>query len=120
MKISFFSAIKSIVMITSLLIVMSVISFLLVSFTQFNHTKGEIFYQEIETYKKEDLDEFKAYIDKDVYILITTKKAQSNEYLIDYAYYYYSKYELPIYLTACYSEEIKYINVNQEGVCYVV
>lgn len=120
MKISFFSVIKSIIYILSLYIVIIAISFVLVSLTQFNHRHDNIEYIALEIYKKDDIESFKAYKLDGLNICIQTKKAQSNEYLLDYAYYYHFKFETSVNLEVNNINTIKYVRINEEGISSIV
>ena len=99
---------------------MIITSFILVSLTQFNHQQNDIEYIALEIYKSGDIESFKAYELDGLNILITTKKAQSNEYLLDYAYYYHFKYDTKVYLEVNNVETIKYVTINQQGISNII
>lgn len=119
-RISFFSVIKTIIYSTSLLLIMSIFSFVLVSLLRFNHQKDVISYQNIEIYKEEDIESFNGYIEDNLYLIIKMKKAQSNEYLIDYAYHYYFIYQTLVYLEVDNVDDIKYVNIDINGLSTIV
>lgn len=120
-NISFFNVIKSIVYSLTLVLFMSIVSFSLVSFFQFNHQQSEISYQNIAIYKEEDVNCFKGYFsDNNLYLIIEMKKAQSNEYLVDYAYHYFFDYNVCIYLEVDNVEDIKYVNITLDGISTIV
>ena len=99
---------------------MFITSFILVSLTQFDHQQSEINYITLEVYKTDDIESFKVYKTDGLNILITTKKAQSNEYLLDYAYYYHFKFDTKIYLEVDNVEVVKYVTINEQGISNII
>lgn len=120
-NISFFTIVKNTIIITFILSLIFMISFFLVSFVYYDHKNEEITYQTLEIYQQEDIDSFNAYFKKDdLFILIKLKKVKSKEYLLDYAYHYYTIYKNNIYLEAENGNSFSYVNVNNQGLISII
>lgn len=120
-NISFFTVIKNVIIITFVISLIFMISFFIVSFVYYDHKNEEIEYQTLEVYQQEDIDSFNAYFKKDdLFILIKLKKVKPKEYLLDYAYHYYTIYQNNIYLEAENGNTLSYVNVNQEGIISII
>lgn len=120
-NISFFTVIKNVIIINFIVSLIFMISFFVVSFVYYDHKNEEIEYQTLVVYQQEDINTFNAYFKKDnLFILIKLKKVKPKEYLLDYAYHYYTIYQNNIYLEAENGNTLSYVNVNQEGIISII
>lgn len=114
MKISFF---KNFIWFISLILFLFFSSFFLVSITYFDHKNEVITYENIEIYKTNEIQNFNAYFENnDLYIIICLNETKDDFFLLDYAYYYFFKYEKNIYLEASYNNQVNYIVINNNGI----
>ena len=52
----------------------------------------------------------------DLYIIICLNETKDDFFLLDYAYYYFFKYDKNIYLEASYNNQVNYIVINNNGI----
>ena len=120
-KISFFDRVFNIVIIITMYILMTGLSFILVSLTYYSHENERIIYDDSIICVDKNVKEFNAYQDEqNIYIYVEFEKKQSDTEILTYGYTYMNYYKKNVYLECLNEYTFVFVTVCVDGTSSIV